>query len=332
MMNKNLVNITYLITVLLISCAKTEPKYVKLNGRAFGTSFHINFQNEDLRKISYKIDSVFTSVNNSLSTYHKHTDISKINRGDTTVTIDANFKEVFFKSKKIHQQTKGVFDPTIGVLVNAWGFGPKKGMQHLDQKTIDSLLVYVGFDKVHIQNNSIQKLHPQTFLDFNAIAKGFAVDLMGRFFEAHGIENYMVEIGGEIRARGKNEKGQAWRVGIENPNFDGTRSLRQVVILQDEAMATSGNYRKFKVDAATGKKYVHTVNTQTGYAEKSDLLSASVIGKYDCADLDAYATAFVAMGYQKAKEFLKEQPNLKVYFIYATSDGNIENYANFPME
>ncbi len=295
---------------LTISCACLDKSdEVKLEGNALGTTFHITYFDTQKRDFSHQIDSLLHKVNKSLSTYIPTSDISKINSGDTSIVVDDYFKEVFDKSNLIYNATDGIFDPTIGTLVNAWGFGPKKGLNNLSQNQIDSLLQFVGFNKVTIENDKLIKQNLAIFLDFNAIAKGYAIDVLGRYFESQNISKYLVEIGGEIRARGD----KAWTVAIEHPNFDGTQSFQATVILNNESMATSGSYRKFKNDAKTGKKYVHIINPKTGSASMSNLLSASVIAPSDCADVDGYATAFIAMGLEQTKDFLKTHPIFKVF-------------------
>ena len=322
--------VLYYLTLLIVlmSCSKTEPNQIKINGNVFGTSFHITYLDSELSNYEKQVDSLFYCVNKSLSTYMVNSDISKINEGNESVEVDGFFKEVFKKANRIYIETEGVFDPTIGVLVNAWGFGPKPKEKHLDSIKIKELLNFVGFDKVSLENGKVLKNHPKIYFDFNAIAKGYGVDIVGRFLENKGIENYLVEIGGEVRVRGTNLKKEYWRIGIEKPNFDGTRSLQKIVSLENESMATSGNYRKFKVDSITGEKYVHTIDTKTGYTAKRDLLSASVISNLDCADVDGYATSFMAMGFTKTINFLENHPELKVFLIYSTKNGEIKEFAS----
>ncbi|NNC70810.1 MAG: FAD:protein FMN transferase [Flavobacteriaceae bacterium] len=320
------ITLFFLSLILVISCKKNENKeYTKLQGQAFGTSFHITY--DDKRDFINSIDSLFYRVNKSLSTYISNSDISKINRGDTTVVVDSYFIEVFKKSLKIYKETNGVFDPTIGILVNAWGFGPEKAFNKPDTSRVIHLMKYVGFDKVSLENNMVKKDSDSIYFDFNAIAKGFAVDLAGRFLESKGVDNYLVEIGGEIRSRGVKNDGSIWKAGIENPNDDGTRSIQKIIELKDESMATSGNYRKFKVDSLTGKKYVHILNAKTGYSTQSSLLSVSVIAPLDCADVDGYATALMAMSLPDAKQFLNNHRDLRAYLIYSDEQGNLQTYA-----
>jgi thiamine biosynthesis lipoprotein len=317
----------FVLAYWFASCHKEELRsYEKLEGHAFGTTFHITMDDLHGKIKESDIDSLIYVMNRSLSTYQPNSDISKINRGDTTVSVDDLFVEVFQKSYKIYQETEGAFDPTIGTLVNAWGFGPGRVISKMSKKQVDSLLVYVGFDKLKLEDHKVVKAHPETFLDFNANAKGFAVDLIGRFLEHKGIENYLIEIGGEIRARGFNDKKQNWKIAIEKPNFDGSRSFQTVITLTNESIATSGNYRKFKIDSLSGEKYAHTIDTRTGYPSKSNLLSASVIGNVDCADVDGYATALMAMGLEKSQRFLEEHNELKALLIFANTKGELETF------
>ncbi len=313
-----------LISVIaFVSCNKKE--YNILSGTAFGTSFLIKYQDNIQRDLSKSIDSIIKSVNKSLSTYDKNSDISKINQGNNTIIVDEKFIEVYNKSKKIFIETNGVFDPTIGVLVNAWDFGPEKKLKNLDSLQIKNLMQQVGFNKVHILNNKVIKENNKTYFDFNAIAKGYGIDVIGRFFEAKKITNYMIDIGGEIRARGKSDSNTLWKIGIEKPNFDGTQSIQKIVTLNNESIATSGTYRKFKIDE-NGNKYAHILNAKTGYPAKSNLLSASVIAPLDCADVDGYATTFIAFGLEKTKVFLKNHKELKVFLIYIDNNSEIKTY------
>ncbi len=319
-----------ILLFLFISCESEQDNLKILKGNAIGTTFSIRYLDTTNKTFNIKIDSLIKSVNKSLSRYVLTSDISKINKGDTTIIVNHFFEEVFLKSEKIYKETNGDFDPTVGVLVNAWGFGPEDAIENLDSVKIQELLKFVGFDKVSLKNGSVKKMYPEIYFDFNAIAKGYLVDVVGRLFEQDTIKNYMIEIGGEIRARGVNQHGEFWRIAIENPNEDGTRSFATTIQLQNESMATSGNYRKYRT-TEEGAKYVHTINTKSGYATASNLLSTSVISKSDCADVDGYATAFMAMGLEKSQEFLAIHTELKAFLIYADENGEIQTFksANF---
>ena len=316
-----------IVLCTFFSCKKEEDRpFTKLEGYAFGTGFHLVYDDED--DVTQQIDSLFNLINASLSTYMLNSDISKINNGDTAVVVDQYFEEVFNKSARIYKETEGIFDPTIGTLVNAWDFGPEKAIKNPDSLRVKALLERVGFDKVHLRNGKVIKAHDSIYIDFNAIAKGYAVDVVGRFLESKNVQNYLVEIGGEIRTRGVKQHNEPWKAGIEDPNFDGTRSIQKVIELKNEAMATSGSYRKFKVDSITGQKYVHIINPKTGYPTQSRLLSVSVISTLDCADVDGYATALMAMSLEKAKAFLEKHSALKGYLIYIDDDGQIQTFAS----
>lgn len=318
-----------LFVTFFFSCSNKEnnTNFLKLEGFALGTTFHITYENSSNQIFEKQIDSLIHLVNKSLSTYIPNSDISKINKGDTTIVVDEMFQEVFEKSRRIYKETNGYFDPTIGILVNAWGFGPDKMVENLDSTHIIMMLEFVGFDKVKIENGKVLKKYINTYFDFNAIAKGYAVDIIGRFLENKEVSNYMVEIGGEVRARGISQKKKPWKIAIENPNFDGSRSFQTTIDLIDESMATSGNYRKFKIDSETGEKYAHIIDAKTGFPAKSNLLSVSVISKADCADVDAYATALMAMGLVESKQFLQKHLELKAFLIYSDQNGKMKTFA-----
>jgi len=311
-----------------ISCNEkiTNNEPVKLQGQVFGTTYSIIYY--DISKnFDTEINQLFDEINQSTSTYIPTSDISRINKGETGVKVDSYFKEVFSKSKQIFEDTDGYFDPTVGNLVNAWGFGPEKPLNDLDANRVKELMQFVGLDKVAIKNNSVVKQFPETYLDFNSIGKGYGLDVIGRFLESKRVDNYLVEIGGEIRLKGTKPEGKLWTVQIENPNTDGSRSAYTNLKLTNKSMASSGNYRKFRI-ANDGQKYVHTINPKTGYATESNLLAATVIAELDCADVDAYATSFMAMGLEKTKEFLESKPALKVILIYVNEKGELAEFRN----
>ncbi|TYQ00130.1 thiamine biosynthesis lipoprotein [Tenacibaculum adriaticum] len=313
------------LSVFLTSCKQEKNKLItQLQGPVFGTTYHITY--EDPLDYQQSIDSLFYLVNKSLSTYMPTSDISRINKNDTTVVVDDLFIEVFNKSKKIYKETDGYFDVTVGNLVNAYGFGSKKGKHDLSFAEIADMMKLVGFDKVELKDRKIIKQDSGIEFDVNSIAKGFGIDVIARFLEQKNIQNYLVEIGGEIRCKGLKE-GKPWRVAIEKPNIDGTQSIQKTIELTNKSMATSGNYRKYRV-GEDGKKYVHILNPLTGLAQESNLLSASVIAEKDCADVDAYATAFMAMGLEKTKEFLEEYNEIKVILLYANEEGKIVEFTN----
>lgn len=313
----------FTLVFMLISCQNKSHKSSSdepqtFSGMALGTDFHVTLFADDEMDIEASLDSIFVEVNRSMSTYQDNSDISKINTGDTTVVIEPMFQEVLKLSKKINTESDGYFDPTVGNLVNLYGFGPKKLDLKISNEVIDSLMKNIGVDKIKLtEDNRLSGPFPSVFLDFNGIAKGYTVDVIGWFLERKGIENYLVEIGGEIRTKGKNLKtDRAWRLGIDDPRIQtNPNELSGVLALSDKSLATSGNYRKFREDSLTGEKYVHIINPKTGLMEKSNILSASVIAD-DCATADAFATAFMAMGLEKAKAKAEQLKDIEVYFIY----------------
>ncbi len=313
---------------LFLSCTddKNYQDYT-LKGAVFGTTYKIVYL-QAAKNYQKSIDSLFLLMNQSLSTYIPNSDISKINNGNSKVVVDDLFVEVFQKSKKIYLETNGYFDPTVGNLVNAWGFGPKKERKNLTKDQVDKEMKLVGLDKVTLKNKIVSKQNSQIYLDFNSIAKGFGIDIVARFFDSKKIKNYLIEIGGEIRTKGKKANDKPWTIKLIDPIKKDFDTGFKVINLSNKSMATSGNYRKFRI-ASNGKKFVHTINPKTGYALESNLLSASVIAPLDCADVDAYATAFMAMGLEKTLKFINNQNNLKVILLYSNNQGEIEEFSNY---
>ncbi len=320
---RKLNKIIFIIPVFLFFACTTSGEQEQLySGEALGTTYQIKFFHAEEIEMEKGLDSIFKLMNASMSTYQADSDISRINAGDTSVIVDQNFREVFELSAQVYQESKGYFDPTVGKIVNIFGFGPEAGDENIEQKEIDSLMKFVGFNKLELTpNNRVRKEYREIFIDFNAIAKGYTVDVIARFLDQNQIADYLVEVGGELAAKGSNiGKDQPWVVGIDNPlQKPGDRSLNAAVKLKNRAMATSGNYRKFKTDPVTGQAFVHTINPLTGLAEKSNLLSASVLAE-NCALADAYATAFMALGFEQSLEMLKGLDLVDVYFIYASED------------
>mgnify|MGYP001291498499 CR=1 FL=1 len=325
-MNKARYLILFSIFFAFASCKKETLKNnpIQLQGSVFGTTYNIIYY--DIHSnFDREINQLFDQINKATSTYIPSSDISRINRGEKGVKVDSYFKEVFYKSEQIFKETNGYFDPTVGSLVNAWGFGPEKPLQEMDSSKVKEFLQFTGFDKISIKNDIVIKKYPETYIDFNSIAKGYGLDIVSRFLELKGVHNYLIEIGGEVKVKGTKPQGKLWTVQLDNPNTDGTRSAYTYLQLTNKAMASSGNYRKYRI-APNGEKYVHTIHPKTGFATESNLLSATVIAELDCADVDAYATAFMAMGLEKTKEFLEKKPELKVILIYVNDQGQFAEF------
>ncbi len=316
--------------LMLFSCNRVaQLENHQFTGEALGTTYMIRYFSDEDLKFERALDSIIDDINSSMSTYITKSDISRINRGDTSVSVDENFRAVFAASGKIYKESEGFFDPTVGVLVNAYGFGPGKPLNTLDTNSLDSLRNLVGFSKVMLTDRlTIQKENPAIYLDFNAIAKGYTIDVIADYLESNNVENYLIELGGELRAKGKNLESNAhWVVGIDDPNQGtGERRLQAKVKLVNAAMATSGNYRKYLVDSITGQKYVHTINPKTGKAERSDLLSASVLAE-NCMLADGYATAFMALGLERTKQLLQELEGVEAYILYSTPEGDMDQFS-----
>ena len=313
-----------LIFMVLSCVSPQDPILVKFNGQTQGTYYAVTYYDKDGRKLQTEIDSLLREFDQTASMWVENSIISKINRNDSDVEINQDFTELFNLSNKLYQKSDGAFDPTIGPLVNAWGFGFADRMK-VDQYVVDSLLPLVGFTKVRLEGNLISKEDERIQFDFNAVAQGYSVDLLGAFLEENGISTYLVDIGGEVLAKGKKLKGESWRVGIEKPSDNAAygEGLKAIVKLNDKALATSGSYRKFY--EKDGVRYSHTINPKTGYPVQHTLLSVSVLAG-DCASADAYATVFMVLGLEKSKAFLTDSRNMEAYFIYSDELGNLKTY------
>ena len=296
-----------------------------LAGKTMGTTYNIVYLDEANRDFQTSIDSLLVVFNQSLSTYVPDSELSKFNLGDTIDFKLPYFLPVLKASKAVFEKTGGAFDPTVGPLVNVWGFGPV-GAELKDSTDINLLLKLVGFDKIEFDEQQLRKKIPGIYLDFSAIAKGYGVDVVGEFLIGNGIENFLIEIGGELVARGLNEKGELWKVGVNRPEESANASeLISIIALQDRGMATSGNYRNYYVKDSV--KISHTINPATGYPVNHNLLSATVLAK-DCMTADAYATALMVMGTEKAIALDIALKEIEVFLVYSDSIGGFKTYAS----
>ncbi len=328
-LKKILIQLSILVAIILvalyISHTRKRGPYISIAGFTQGTSYHITYESRGGEDYKKAMDSLLADFDRSLSTYDSNSIISRFNRNDPTVVADKKFTDVFNKSREVFMKTDGAFDITVGPIVDALGFGSGRKL-NVDSTVIDSLRQYVGMEKVELKEGRLIKKNSAVRLDVNALAQGYSVDVAVDFLEHRKIRNYLVEIGGEVRANGKNEQGDYWKVGIDKPIegrlVPGTE-LQTIIRLNDKALATSGNYRKFYVK--NGIKYVHTINPKTGYPVISNLLSATVISN-DCMTADAYATAFMVIGVDRSIKFLAENRNLEGYLIYADEKGNFRIY------
>ena len=316
----------FLSVNLIISCDIKRP-YDELSGSTFGTFYNIKFFSHDENIINKtEIDSIFSMFDNSLSTYIDSSTISKVNKGEN-IELDKLFIDVFNKSKVIYNKTGGMFDPSIGNLLEYYGFGPDKTINEINSNEILLILKSVGFDKVSIVNNKLVKQNQFTKLDFNAIAKGYAVDIVAEMLESKGVNDYMINIGGEIRSMGKNHfKDSFWKIGIENPEPKKQDDIiSKKVKLNNVSIASSGNYRNYRVDPKTGIKYVHTINPLNGKSQQSNILSASVISK-SCFVADAYATAMMVGNLDYIINLTENNDEIESLIIYFDSNNNLSEY------
>ncbi len=306
-------------SVLIVAQQHAMP-YQHDTGMVFGTVYNITYQSD--KDLKQDIEAELQKVDNSLSPFNKSSIISKINRNENPEVNDM-FAEVFNLAEKVSGETGGAFDITVAPLVNMWGFGTKQ-FHRPDRESVDSLMKFVGFNKVVMRNKHVQKQNPNIQLDCSGIAKGYGCDVVARFFRSKGIKNFMIEIGGEIVTSGNNEKRLPWSIGVTKPTDDSlqaSQELQTVLNVTDKAMATSGNYRNFYMDG--NRKLAHTIDPHTGYPVQHSLLSSTVLAS-DCATADAYATAFMVLGIDKAKKVLEHHPELMAYFIYAGKDGKMQ--------
>jgi len=306
-----------------------EQQYYKISGFTQGTTYTIVYSTDNEADYSQAIDSLLSAFNMSLSIYEEQSLISRINNNDSTVVADQWLLQVVEKGKEISKATDGAFDMTVGALVSAWGFG-YKDTAAISPHLIAELLQYVDYTGIEIQNGKILKKQPQIKIDANAIAQGFSVDIVAEFLDNCGVMNYMVEIGGELCVKGRNPEGEAWKIGIDKPieNSNATDRELQTVLLMNadslKALATSGSYRRFY--EKNGIKYSHTIDPKTGYPVKHNLLSVTVLTN-NCLSADAYATAFMVMGWEKSLTFVEQQPNMEAYFIIADTVGSFRTVA-----
>ena len=295
--------------------------YQHNKGFIFGTVYNITYQSD--KNLEKEIIRELDKVDASLSPFNEKSIISKINRNEEAV-VDNYFYDVFNLAMQISEDTNGAFDITVAPIVNAWGFGFKSGSSPTSQY-IDSLKQFIGYKKVRIDKDKhVVKQDERIMLDCSAIAKGYGSDVVARLFNAKGIKNYMIEIGGEIVASGLSEKRLPWKIGITKPSEDSlgtSNELQTILNITDCAMATSGNYRNFYYK--NGKRYAHTIDPRTGYPIQHNILSATVIAK-SCAQADAYATSFMVLGLKEAKKILERHPQLLAYLIYTNKDNEYE--------
>jgi FAD:protein FMN transferase len=317
----------YFVLVILGICfltsgCKREGKLVKFGGEAQGTYYAVTYVDADGRNFQDSIDVILKKFDSSCSIYKPNSIISRFNNNDPTAKADRDFTTVFNKAMEVSERSGGAFDITVGQLVRAWGFSIK-GKLKMDDHKVDSLKQYVGYKKVKLVNGRVIKENPNIQLDYNALAQGYSSDVLGRFLESKGIKNYLIDVGGEVLGRGRKPDGGIWSVGIERPPSDSLQKqqLEAIVSLDNRALSTSGNYRKYFIK--DGIKYSHDIDPITGYPVHHTLLAVSVLAE-NSMTADAFCCAFLVMGKEKALEFIKHNPELDAYFIYCDEKGTLK--------
>ena len=294
--------------------------YQHAEGAIFGTVYHAAYQCDS--NLNGKILDELQAVDQSLSMFNPNSTISQINSGKSNDT-DSLLRTIFHIAREVSQATDGAFDITVAPLVNAWGFGFKHGALP-DSLQVDSLRQLIGWNRISLKDNKFVREDPRMVIDLSAVAKGFGSDCVAQMFRRHGIENFMIEIGGEVVTSGLSPKGKPWRIGVNKPQEDSTSTnneLQTILQMKDCAMATSGNYRNFYIN--NGRKIAHTIDPKTGYPVQHSILSSTVIAP-TCAVADAYATSFMVLGLEKSLQVLDKHPELMGYFIFADKDGNYQ--------
>ncbi|MBR5249160.1 MAG: FAD:protein FMN transferase [Bacteroidales bacterium] len=313
--------------MLLASSCKHSSTYIRLTGLAQGSTYLITYSETDEKGVSIaatatevqeRIDAGFERINNSVSGYHQGSTLSRINRNESTQT-DSIFRDLFRISQQIWKETDGLFDPSGAPLYDLWGFGFQQRAM-ISTHQIDSLQEFIGMDKFRLDGEQLIKTNPNARLNFNAIAQGYTCDYIARILDSLHIQNYLIEVGGEVYAKGVNAQEKAWRIGIDRPE-DGNNQpgaqLQEIVNISNQGLVTSGNYRKFYVE--NGKKYAHTIHPKTGEPVQHNLLSATILAT-NATLADAYATYCMVLGLEASVEFLSSRPDLQGYLIYSEGD------------
>lgn len=333
---KTLTCLSFILVLIFFSTCKNKenPEFKKytLNGRTQGTYYHIvyyaptdkwcvknNWQTSS--QIKKGIDSILIKIDNSISLWNPNSNLNEINNNQRN-TLDNILLENFMAAEKISKLTDGAFDISLGALIEAHGFAAKE-RKKLSDAEIDSMMLYVGYEKLRLEDDKLIKQYPQTKIDFNAIAQGYTTDKISQYLIRNNIKQHIVDVGGEVFASGRKPDGQQWRVAIEEPSKDmyAEREYNSFIKLENKSIVTSGNYRKYIEE--DGIRLFHTINPKTGYSVSHNLLSVSVIAQ-DATTADGLATAFMVMGKEKAEEFLKKHPEYDAIFIYSTKEGEIE--------
>lgn len=325
-MNARVKNALYaLFLLLLIGAVYTyrkgqTPQAIRLEGETMATTYHVTYFDTQARNFKASVDSLLVEVNKSINTYDTTSEVSRFNRSERSFLFERpHFYEPLRVSRGVVAGSQGAYDPTVMPLVNAWGFGPQK-VERPDTAAILAIRSFVGFEKLNFNTDSVWKSDARVQIDFGGIGQGYGADVIAAFLRAKGVENFFVELGGEGVASGTNlEQGRPWEIGILDPNSDAlNQRFIARAILSNRGFSTSGNYFNYRI--VDGKKYSHTIDPMSGFPVQRALLSATVFAA-DCSTADAWATAFMAMGHEKAIPLLDQHPELSVLFVFSGDDG-----------
>ena len=316
--------IIYIIVLccLFANCNRIEKQ--QFFGTTQGSYYSITYYDEQNRDFHHEFDSIFKEIESTLSLWDENSIIRKVNRNDTSVVLNKIFVDNFNYAMRAAELSDGFFDPTVGPLVQAWGFHFKEGME-MTPELVDSLKQLVDYRKIKIENGKVVKENPNMTLDFNAVAQGYTTDVIGGFLLSKNVNNFLVDVGGEILVRGRKPNGDLWKVGIEKPadNKESERIVQEIVELENRSIVTSGNYRKY-VERG-GKRYSHSLNPKTGYPSENSLLSATIIAD-NTAWADCLASICMVVGLEKAIEIFEPSIGVEAYFIYLDEKGEVKTY------
>jgi len=323
---KRMLPLLLILVLMVVWYSRQAKPLMELHGTTFGTiAYNIKYKDRQKRDFTTSVDSLLDVFNNAVSHYRPNSELSQFNK-DSSITFTLPYLYPVLKvSQQVYSNSFGGFNPAVMPLVNAWGFGPDKSMEP-DSTTIDSLLKFTRFELVQFDSIHAWKLDKRVQLDFSAVAKGQGVDVVMAFLQSKGIENVFVEIGGEVNARGTNAYGKPWKIGILDPASDAlNQQYIATVDLENKAVATSAN--NFNYVIKDGVRYTHTLDPVTGYPAHNRILSASVFAN-DCMTADAYATAFMVLGHEKAKEIAEKDAELEIFLVYSLPNGSTKTYAS----
>lgn len=319
-----LYSIVVVTAVIVVWLLRKTDEPIKIDGKTMGTSYNITYFDSRNRNFKFQVDSILDLINKSISTYDSTSEVSRFNASDRSVKFRLPYFYPPLKvSREVVTASQGSFDPTVMPLVNAWGFGPQK-VTSPDTATIEKVKEYIGFEKLNFNKDSVWKIDPRVELDFSGIGQGYGADVITEYLKSKGIKNALIEVGGEGMALGINIRtGKRWRLGIVDPVHP--QLFKAYVDLQNKSFSTSGNYFNYRV--VNGKRYSHTIDPVSGYPAERLILSATVFAS-NCTLADAWATAIMSMGHERAIEVIKNYPDLGVCLFYSNETGDVGQYVS----